>query len=65
MAMLSPMRGSRPWRAAQVFVGNVPNPAMLTISPFASASLMVENSAVDGPVRGGPGQRRFEGDARH
>ena len=45
MAMLSPVRGFRPWRAARILVENVPNPAMLTVSPFASTSLIAENIA--------------------
>ena len=45
MAMLSPVRGLRPWRAPRVFVENVPNPGMATLSSRASESLIAENTA--------------------
>ena len=45
MAMLSPVRGLRPWRTPRVFVENVPNPAMATLSSRASESLIAENTA--------------------
>ena len=45
MAMLSPMAGLRPWRAARLRVAKVPKPAIETGSPRASASAMVANTA--------------------
>ena len=45
MLRLSPVRGLRPCRAARVFVVNVPNPGMSTLSPLASASPIAENTA--------------------
>ena len=44
IAMLSPVRGLRPWRAPRIFVANVPNPGMATLSSLVSASLMAENT---------------------
>ncbi len=38
MAMASPVRGLRPWRAGRLFVVNVPQPAMETGSPLARLS---------------------------
>ena len=43
--MLSPVAGLRPWRAARLRVANVPKPAIETVSPRASASPMVANTA--------------------
>ena len=37
LAMGSPVRGFRPVRAGRLFAENVPNPAMVTLSPHASA----------------------------
>ena len=45
IAMLSPVRGLRPWRAPRIFVVNVPNPGMATLSSLVSASLIAENTA--------------------
>lgn len=42
---LGAVRGLRPWRAARLLVVNVPNPATVTGSPPARASLMDENMA--------------------
>ena len=45
MVMLSPVRGLCPWRAGRLLVEKVPNPAMVTVSSLAKASLMVEKTA--------------------
>ena len=47
--MLSPVRGLRPWRAGRLLVEKVPNPAMVTVSSLARASLMAENTAFTAP----------------
>ena len=59
MAMLSPVAGLRPWRAARLRVANVPKPAIETFSPRARASTMVANIAAttlstSALVTGGP-----------
>ena len=41
-AMGWPVRGLRPGRAARVIAANFPRPATVTVSPWASASAMVE-----------------------
>ena len=46
MALRSPVRGLRPSRGGRVLVEKVPNPAMVTVSPFASVSVMVVNTAL-------------------
>ena len=46
MAMLSPVRGLRPWRAGRFLVVNVPNLATATVSSLARVSAMVENTAL-------------------
>ena len=45
MATGSPVRGFRPCRAGRFLASNLPNPAMLTGSSLAVASLIVENTA--------------------
>ena len=45
MAMVSPVAGSQPWRAALGQAVKVPNPAMMTVPPFVMASTMVETKA--------------------
>ena len=45
MSMLSPVAGLRPWRAGRLRVAKVPKPAMETLSPRASASAIVANTA--------------------
>lgn len=45
MAMLSPVRGLRPVRAGRDRVEKAPKPAIVTVSPPASASAMAENTA--------------------
>src|SRR5262249_32947627 len=42
--MLSPVFGLRPVRALRVETANVPNPEMLTLSPFRSAPTMSSNT---------------------
>ena len=42
----SPVRGFRPWRAGRDFVEKLAKPAILRVSPLASASMMVENTAL-------------------
>ena len=46
MSMRSPVRALRPRRAKRDLVEKVPNPAIRAVSPRASASAMVENTAV-------------------
>ena len=46
IAMLSPVRGFRPCRAGRSFTEKVPNPATLTVSPLARASLMDPSTAL-------------------
>ena len=46
MVMVSPVCGLRPCRAARRRVENVPNPAMVMVSPPARASAMAENTAL-------------------
>ena len=45
ITMLSPVRRLRPWRAPRVFVVNVPNPGMTTLSSRVSTSMIAENTA--------------------
>ena len=45
MAMLSPVCGLRPCRAARVLVVKVPKPGRTTLSPRASASAIAESTA--------------------
>ena len=45
MVMDSPVCGLRPCRAARARRVNVPNPAIMTLSPLARVSVMAENTA--------------------
>ena len=45
MAMWSPVRGLRPWRAGRDLVEEVPKPAILAVSPWESVSAMVGRGA--------------------
>ena len=46
MVMVSPVRGLRPVRAGRERVEKAPKPAIVTVSPLASASAMAENTAL-------------------
>ena len=46
MVMVSPVRGLRPVRSGRDRVEKAPKPAIVTVSPLASASAMAENTAL-------------------
>ena len=55
MAMLSPVRGLRPWRAARVLAVKLPKPAMETVSPRVSASATAAKTALTTRSAAAPG----------